>query len=225
MFDVLENHSGKICVVLVGATLAGGAVLVFGAPAFAAAYVTVHAVELFTVGAAVGAVASGSSYIRRENTNRNVRLQHQNVQERDGRLALTSNALREEYTMQATVSFEDTNISLAVDPRETQERVAALEAENRAKDVRLERVERILKTALRGMAQREIDDESESYLAGNYSDSDSSAEESKQPLLSEQNMFQRRTVRVPMEVAANDVVNQREAGVHRRRFGANNSFN
>jgi hypothetical protein len=209
MFDVLENNSGKICLVLVGATLAGGAILVFGAPAFAAAYVSLHAVEILTVGSFVGAAASGASYERRESASRRMREQANNRQENLRRSFISSDAATVEQQRGAVGN--DLEI-------QTEERLSAIEADNNSLRSEMRRLNGLYRNLSRGLARQEIEEERRRYEAGDYSDSDSSTEESKQPLLSERNMFQRPVTRAPMEIAANDDSQQRTSGVvHRRR--------
>lgn len=195
MFDVLENHSGKICMVLVGATLAGGAILVFGAPAFAAAYVTAHAVELFglglTVGAGVGVVASGLSYSRRENENRNSRIQIDDQRENSGRMS-ASLERRRVARLASSVPSSENRIGLQAD--EERERLSVAEADINSLRSEMRRLSRMFRTISRSLLHQEIEEERRRYEAGDYSDGDSSSEESKQPLLSERNMFQRPAV-------------------------------
>lgn len=210
MFDVLENHSGKICIVLIGATIAGGAVLVFGAPAFAAAYVSLHAVELVTVGAAVGAAASGGSYIRRESANRNARFQRQAGQEN----------LRQSYIGSDAANAGEVGGRAGSNlDRETDERISATEADINSLRSEVRRLNGMYRNLSKSFALQTIEEERRRYEAGDYSDSDSSTDESKQPLLSERNMFQRPVTRTPMEIAANDSQQSTSGVVHRRRMG------
>ena len=218
MFDVLENNSGKICIVLVGATIAGGAILVFGAPAFAAAYVSLHVVEILTVGSAVGAVSSGASYVRRESANRNARLRLQNEQELDREASIDDNFMREHRRQSTTRTVENLSAHVRPDTLQTEERLSAIEADNNSLRSEMRRLNGLYRNLSRGLARQEMEDERRRYEAGDYSDSDSSTEESKQPLLSERNMFQRHVTRTPMEIAANDDSQQRTGTVvHRRR--------
>lgn len=182
MFDVLENNSGKICIALVGTTLAGGAILVFGAPAFAAAYISLHAVEILTIGAAVGAAASGASYVRRESTRRLVREQANNGQEN----------LRRSYIGSDAATVEQIRGGVGSDLEiQTQERISATEADISTLQSEVRRLNGLYRNLSCSQAQQVIADERRRYEAGDYSDSDSSSDESKQALLSERNMFQR----------------------------------
>ena len=215
MFDALENHSGKICIVLVGATLAGGAILVFGAPAFAAAYVSLHAVEILTVGSAVGAAASGASYLRRENANRNSRTQINDQRENSRRMSASLERGRVALLASSDPSSEN-RIGLGAD--EERERLSVAEADINSLRSEMRTLKGLYRNLSRNQARQEIEDERRRYEAGDYSDSDSSTEESKQPLLSERNMFQRPVTRTSMEIAANDESQQhRSSVVHRRR--------
>lgn len=221
MFDFLENNSGKISVVLIGATLAGGAILIFGAPAFATAYVSLHVVEILTVGSAVGAVASGSSYIRREITNRNARLQRQNEQELGREISIDLDSAIE--NRRRSTARNAGSMSANIDPgslqTEERERLSVAEADINSLRSEICGLKGMYRNLSRSLARQEIEDERRRYEAGDYSDSDSSTEESKQPLLSERNMFQRPVVtRTSMEIAANDESQQhRSSVVHRRR--------
>lgn len=215
MFDVLENHSGKICIVLVGATLAGSAILVFGAPAFAAAYVSLHAVELLTVGSAVGAAASGASYLRRENVNRNSRIQINDQRENSGRVSASIERRRVARLASSDPSSENRT---GLEADEERERLSVAEADINSLRSEMRELRGLYRNFSRNQARQEIEDERRRYEAGHYSDSDSSTEESKRPLLSERNMFQRPVTRTPMEIAANDDSQQRTGSVvHRRR--------
>ena len=217
MFDVLENHSGKICIVLVGATLAGGAILVFGAPAFTAAYVTAHAVELFgvglTVGAGVGSIASGISYSRRESANRNFREQIHDQRESTSRTRIGLERARVAWSASG-----DVGNSVGLEAGEERERLSVAEADINSLRSEMRTLKGLYRNLSRSQARQEIEDERRRYEAGDYSDSDSSTEESKQPLLSERNMFQRPVTRTSTEIAANDESQQhRSTVVHRRR--------
>ncbi len=203
MFETLENHSGKICVALIGATMTGGAILVFGVPAFATAYVSLHLVELLTVSSAVGAFASGGSYIRRESINENASEQSNNRQEEVRRSQIISEGITLE--------------------RQTDERIAATEADINVLRSEMSRLNGLYRNLSRSLARQEIEDERRRYEAGDYSDSDSSTEESKQPLLSEHNMFQRPVARTSMEIAANDESQQHRNNVAHRRRVSNSS--
>lgn len=216
MFDVLENHSGKICIVLVGTTLAGGAILVFGAPAFAAAYVSLHAVEILTVGSAVGAAASGASYLRRENANRNSRTQINDQRENSRRMSASLERGRVALLASSDPSSEN-RIGLGTD--EERERLSVAEADINSLRSEIRGLKGMYRNLSRSLARQEIEDERRRYEAGDYSDSDSSTEESKQPLLSERNMFQRPVTRTSMEIAANDSQQHTGGVVHRRRMG------
>lgn len=215
MFDVLENNSGKICIALVGTTLAGGAILVFGAPAFAAAYISLHAVEILTIGAAVGAAASGASYVRRESTRRLVREQANNGQEN----------LRRSYIGSDAATVEQIRGGVGSDLEiQTQERISATEADISTLQSEVRRLNGLYRNLSCSQAQQVIADERRRYEAGDYSDSDSSSDESKQALLSERNMFQRPVSRTPMEIAANDESQHHGSGVvHRRRASHSNN--
>lgn len=220
MFDVLENNSGKICIVLIGATIAGGALLVFGAPTFAAAYVSLHVVEILTVSSAVGAVSSGASYVRRENANRNARLQLQNEQELDREASIDDNFMREHRRQSTTRTVENLSAHLRPDTLQTEERerLSVAEADINSLRSEIRGLKGMYRNLSRSLARQEIEEERRRYEAGDYSDSDSSVEENKQPLLSERNMFQRPVTRASMEIAANDDSQQRTSGVvHRRR--------
>ena len=226
MFDVLENNSGKICIVLVGTTLAGLAVLVFGAPAFAAAYVSLHVVEILTVSSAVGAVSSGASYVRRESANRNARLRLQNEQELNREASIDDNLMREHRRQSTARTVENLSAHVCLDTLQTEvrERLSVAEADMNSFRSEMRSEMRTLKGLYRNLsrsqARQEIEDERRRYEAGDYSDSDSSTEESKQPLLSERNMFQRPVTRTSMEIAANDESQHHGSGVvHRRRTG------
>jgi len=223
MFDVLENNSGKICIVLVGATIAGGAILVFGAPAFASAYVSLHVVEILTVCSAVGAVSSGASYVRRESANRNARLRLQNEQELDREASIDDNFMREHRRQSTTRTVENLSAHVRPGTLQTEERLSAIEADNNSLRSEMRRLNGLYRNLSRGLARQEIEDERRRYEAGDYSDSDSSTEESKQPLLSERNMFQRPVTRTPMEIAANDDSQQRTGSVVHRRRVSNDS--
>ena len=223
MFDVLENHSGKICVVLVGATLVGGAVLVFGVPAtIAAAYVTVHGVEMCTLATGLSAVAAGLSYGRRESKNRHSR--EQANARREARRRVEIGLSQAHSTLVAEQVSDENRTNIMPNSEADRERIEALEAEVNAVNGRMRRMERLYTNLSRDLARQEIDDARRSYEAGDYSDGDVSLEENEQPLLSERNMFTRRPARAPLEVAANDDT-QRLGVVHRRRVGVNGSLN
>ena len=209
MFETLENNSGAICLVLIGATITGGAILVFGAPAFATAYVSLHVVELLTVSSAVGALASGGSYIRRESINRNAREQSNNRQEEIRRSQIILDGINLEQRTGGSGDLE----------RQTEERLSATEADVNSLRSEIRGLKGMYRNLSRSQARQEIEEERRRYVAGDYSDSDSSTDESKQPLLSERNMFQRPvTSRTSMEIAANDESQQhRSSVVHRRR--------
>lgn len=214
--SVLENNSGGICVALVGATIVGGGILMF-APSMIAAYVTIHGVELFTVGAGVAAIATGASYYRRESTKRNARLQSQNEQERVSEASIDVGFVRGNRRQRNVTYAENLNENISPTPIQTEERMSALESDNNAIRSEIRRLNGLFRNLSRSQAQQVIADEQQRYVAGDYSDSDSSTEESKQPLLSEQNMFPRPPTRVSMEVAANDGAAHQGDGVVRRR--------
>lgn len=206
MFEKLENNSGKICLVLIGATITGGAILVFGAPAFATAYVSLHVVELLTVSSAVGALASGGSYIRRESINRNAREQSNSRQEEIRRSQIISDGINMEQRTGRSGDLE----------RQTDERISATEADINSLRSEVRRLNGMYRNLSKSFALQTIEEERRRYEAGDYSDSDSSTEESKQPLLSERNMFQRPVTRTSMEIASQQYTN---GVVHRRRMG------
>ncbi len=217
MINVLENNSGRICLVLVGATIVGGAILMFGVPSMVTAYVTIHGVELFTVAAGVGAIATGASCYRRDSTNRAARLQLQNQQEQDREASIDDDFMRENRRQRNVRYSQNSNENISLTSQQTEERMSALESDNNVIRSEIRRLNGLYRNLSRSQAQQVIADEQQRYVAGDYSDSDSSSEESKQPLLSEQNIFQRPTTRVSMEVAANDVASHQGDGVVRRR--------
>lgn len=214
MFETLENNSGTICLVMIGATITGGAILVFGAPVFATAYVSLHVVELLTVSSAVGALASGASYIRRESINRNAREQSNNRQEETRRSQIISDGINMEQITRRSGDLE----------RQTEERLSVSEADINSLRSEIRGLKGMYRNLSRNFARQEIEEERRRYEAGDYSDSDSSTEEIKQPLLSERNMFQRPIIRTSTEIAASDDSQHHVSGVvHRRR--ASNSNN
>ncbi|MCR9192742.1 MAG: hypothetical protein NXI01_08825 [Gammaproteobacteria bacterium] len=224
MLDMLEENSGTIAVVLSGVTVVGVVVLMTTVPAFAAAYVTVTGVQIFTTATGVGAAASGASYIRRENQ-RNADREHvYNDVEEEAAVEMQSSStdrVNAQYTAGQEQHAQSRNM-FAADEEESsaalrivQAELKAAKAERQADRLRIERLEGLVNTISVGLDVREMDEMRHNYGTGNGEATDSSDEDDTRPLLSESNQMWQQAGDASSSVPPANV----QGGLRRRNVG------
>lgn len=212
MLELLENNSGKIGLILGCCTLLGGAVLLGLVPGAAVLLVTFgsHIFVAATTATAVGTVAAGGSYLRREYAHRTAQERDSNRSEQRERAELeeASDFVRENQRNAQTLDSNRQNITFG-SIEMLQSQVQSLDARNNTTEARLRRIEHLFANLSRHQAREVLDEEMASYVTDEYSDTDSNAgeaakeDEANVPLLSPHNLFST-TVRVPLEMAGHD---------------------
>ncbi len=199
MIDILENHSGKIGLALGCCALVGGGVLlgfVPGGAVFVAAYGS-HIFVAVTAATAVGAVASGASYLRREHAHREARERDLNQLEQTERTAVESalNIVSENQRNAPNLNTSRQSSSLgSID--ELKLRIDSLEAKDNTMTVRLQRMERLYADLSKRLARQAVDEERRAYT-------ESENEEVNPPLLPQYNMFVTQP-RIPLEIVGHE---------------------
>lgn len=214
MLELLENNSGKIGLFLGCCTVLGGAVLLGLVPGSAVLLVTYgsHIFVAATTGTAVGTVAAGGSYLRREHANRTAQERDINRSEQRERTALeeASNFVRENQRNAQMLDSNRQNITFG-SVEMLQSYVQSLDARTHTTEARLRRMEHLFANLSRNRAREELDEEKEGYATGDYSDAESmegaaeAEDEANSPLLSPYNLFST-PMRAPLERVDHDSV-------------------